>query len=251
MANSIDKYGVPLPSGRNRTMSQPKAKYKFRVVVEKFGINSDDKDHMTMEVDEVSRPKVTFNTQTAWMFGRSTSYIGSESWEPITLTIRDAVGNGSAKAIARQIQKQRDFQRRLCDKSVQKFSSYKFAMIIETLTGENREDSVNDIGRGTLEDIATAITNNAALTNSISKVISGGNRSVSDYFYCTGCMIMDIDYDTLNYSSSQYVTIKLTIKPDNVIQFDQLDKMYADQISSLLGEDVDNALNIIDNIFKI
>lgn len=251
MANSLDKYGVPLPSGRNRAMSQPKAKYKFRVVVERFGIDADDKDHMTMEVDEVTRPKVNFNPQTAWMFGRSTTYMGAESWEPITLTIRDSVNNGAAKAIARQVQKQRDFQRRICEKSVQKFASYKFAMIIETLTGENREDSINDLGRGIVEDIATAITNNSALTNSISNIISGGNRSVSDYFYCTGCMITDIDYDTLNYSSSQYVTIKLTIKPDNVIQFDQLDKMYADQISSLLGDDVDNALNIIDNIFKL
>lgn len=251
MANSLDKYGVPLPSGINRAMSQPKAKYKFRVVVERFGINSDDKDHMTMEVDEVSRPKVNFSPQTIWMFGRSTTYMGAESWEPITLTIRDSVSNGAAKAIARQVQKQRDFQRRLCEKSVQKYASYKFGMFIETLTGENREDSLNDIGRETAEDIANAITNNPALTGSISHVISGADRSVSDYFYCTGCMITDIDYDTLNYSSSQYVTIKLTIKPDNVIQFDQLDKMYADQISSLLGEDVDDVLNIIDNIFKI
>lgn len=251
MASNLDKYGVPLPSGRNRAMSQPKQKYKFRVVLEQFGIDSNDKDYMAMDVDEVQRPRLNFNTQTVWIMGRSTTYSGAESWEPITLTIRDSVLNESTKALARQIQKQRDFQRRICDKSTQKFSSYKFNMIIETLTGENREDSLRDLTRNTLEDVANSVTNNLGLVGSISRLIGGGDRSVTERFLCTGCTIMDIDYDSLNYSSSQYLTIKLTIKPDNVEQFDQSNYMYDDRIKSLLGEDVDNVLDVIDNIFGI
>lgn len=251
MANSLDKYGVPLPSGRNRSISQPKVKYKFRVVVEQFGTDIDARDYIALDVDEVTRPKVNFNMQTVWAFGRSTSYIGAESWEPITLTIRDSVDNLATKELARQIQKQRDFQRRISDKEVQKYASYKFGMYIQTLTGENRTDSLSDLGRNTLEDIGTAITGNAPLINSVSNLIGGADRTVSDYFYCTGCMIADVDYDSLNYSSSNYVTIKITIKPDNVIQYDSLDKMYSDRISSLLPDNVDNALDVIDKIFRI
>lgn len=252
MANMLSKYGVPLPSGANRTMSQPKIKHKFRVVVYDFGKTTDDKDYMALECEEVERPSISFETHQLRMFGTNTSYIGSWDWKPITLTIRDSVSNTSAKAIARQLQKQLDFQRRISAKSDQSYYSYKFRMMIETTGGANPEDSVTDLLRDTAVSSATALTNNAALVNSIDNFIGGsGYNAIStlDRWVCYGCLITDIQWDSLDYGSSQYLTIKLTIKPDSCQQYDMISEMYNEGITSLLPSKVNSALNIVDQIF--
>ncbi len=248
----MDKYGVPLPSGRNKTMSQPKVKHKFRVVVYNFGTDIDEKDHVALEVNDVERPSISFETHQIKMFGTNTSYVGRWDWKPITLTIRDAVDNKVAKSIIRQLQKQLDFQRRISAKSEQQYAGYKFRMMIETTGGANPEDSINNIIRDTAVDSATAITNNAGLVNAIDDFVGGkGYNAVStlDRWVLYGCIITDIEWDSLDYGSSQFITIKLTIKPDNCVQYDMIEEMYSDKISSLLPDDVNSTLDIIDRIF--
>lgn len=250
--NMMDKYGVPLPSGRNRTMSQPKVKHKFRVVVYNFGTDVDEKDYVALEVEEVDRPSISFETHQLYQFATNTSYVGRWDWKPITLTIRDAVDNKVAKSIIRQLQKQLDFQRRISAKSEQTYAGYKFRMMIETTGGANPDDSLTNLGRDTAVDAATAITNNAGLVNAIDDFVGGnGYNAVStlDRWVLYGCIITDIEWDSLDYGSSQYITIKLTIKPDNCVQYDMIEEMYSDRISSLLPDSVDNALDIVDRIF--
>ncbi|AQW88727.1 putative structural protein [Erwinia phage pEa_SNUABM_50] len=252
MANMMDKYGVPLPSGRNKTMSQPKIKHKFRVVVSNFGTDIDEKDHVALEASEVDRPSVSFETHQLYQFATNTSYVGRWDWKPITLTIRDSVDNKVAKSIIRQLQKQLDFQRRISAKSEQEYAGYKFRMMIETTGGANPDDSLTNLGRDTAVDAGTAITNNAGLVNAIDDFVGGnGYNAVStiDRWVCYGCIITDISWDSLDYGSSQFLTIKLTIKPDNCVQYDMIEEMYSDRISSLLPDSVDNALDIVDKIF--
>lgn len=248
----MDKYGVPLPSGRTRSMSQPKVKNKFRVVVSNFGIDLDEQDYIAMNVDSVDRPSVSFQSHQLNLFATNTTYLGRWDWKPITLTIRDSVDNKSAKAISRQLQKQMDFQRRISAKADQASAGYKFRMMIETTGGANPDDTLPNFIRDTLVDSAQALTNNTGLVGSIDKLIGGkGYNALStlDRFVCYGCVITDVEFDTLDYGSSQYVTIKLTIKPDNVVQYDMIEEMYSDHITSLLSDKTNTALDIVDKIF--
>ena len=251
MANTLDKFGVPLPSGSNKTIGQPKPKYRFRVVMYDFGINNTDKDYMALEAETVDRPSISFSTQTIKMFGTNTSYVGSRDWKPITLTVRESVDNKSIKAVYRQIQKQLDFQRRISPRSQQSYGSYKFRMMIETLGGANPDDTVTNLLRDTAVDAATAITNNLGLVDSIDSYINGEGynaTSTIDRWVCYGCMLSDISFDSLDYADSKYVTIKLTIKPDNCVSYDMYEEMYSDKVSSLLSDKTNNALTVIDNL---
>lgn len=252
MANMINKYGVPLPSGRNRTMLQPKAKYKFRVILYNVGTEIDERDHIALDVDKVDRPSLSFSTHKLYQFTTNTSYVGSHDWNPITLTLRDSIGNASTKAISRQLQKQLDFQRRISSRDEQDYGGYKFGVIIQMLSGKNSEDNLDNLGRDVLTDVATSVTNNAGLVNAVDQFIGGSSYNsagVMEYFVCVGCLIQDVNYDSLDYSSSAPVNITLTIKPDNVIHYDTIEEMYSTRINSLLPDDVNKGLDIIDRVF--
>lgn len=251
MADMLSKYGVPLPSGKNKTMLQPKAQYKFRVIVYNFGTEIDERDHIALDVDRVDRPSISFSTHQLYQFTTNTSYVGSYDWKEIKLTIRDSIGNSSAKALSRQLQKQLDFQRRITAKSEQDYSGYKFGMIIQMLNGRNHDDTLDTLGRNTAVSSATAITNNTGLVNAVDKFIGGSTYNslgVMEYFVCTGCIITGISYDSLDYSSSSPVTIQISIKPDNCVQFDDIEEMYKARISSLLPDSVNQGLDILDRV---
>lgn len=252
MANMLNKYGVPLPSGRNKTMLQPKAKYKFRVIVYNFGTDIDERDHIALDVDQVDRPTVTFGTQKLNMFTTNTTYVTTQDWNSITLTIRDSVGNESAKALSRQLQKQLDFQRRITARSEQEYSGYKFGLIIQMLNGRNSDDSLSNLAHDTVVDAVGAVTNNQGLTNALDQFIGGSKYNtagIMEYFVCVGCVIENVNYDSLDYSSSSPVTMKISIKPDNVVQYDTIEEMYSSRINSLLPDSVNQGLDIIDRVF--
>lgn len=252
MADMLSKYGVPMPSGRNKTMLQPKAQYKFRVIVYNFGTEIDERDHIALDVDKVDRPSISFATHKVYQFTTNSSYVGSYDWNEIKLTIRDSIGNLSAKALSRQLQKQIDFPRRITSKDAQDYAGYKFGMIIQMLNGRNYDDSLESLGRNTAVSAATAITNNTGLVNAVDKFLGGSSYNsagVMEYFVCTGCLITDISYDSLDYSSSSPVTMEITIKPDNCVQFDDIEEMYKKRISSLLPDSVNQGLDIIDRVF--
>ena len=252
MANIMDKFGVPLPSGRNVAMSQPKIKHKFRVVVYNFGTDINEADYIAMNVDEIERPSVEFNMQQVQYFDSSTKYVGKHNWKPVTLTIRDSVDNLAAKAIARQLQKQLDFHRRISAKANQQYSSYKFKLMMETTSGANPVDSVTNLLRDTAVSAATALTNNAGLVNDIDQFIGGsGYNAIGtiDRWVCYGCFISDISYDTISYGSSEYITMKLTIEYDTATQYDMIQEMYGSEITSMLPSGVNSALNIVNKIF--
>lgn len=248
MSNIMDKFGVPLPSGRNVTMSQPKVKNKFRVVVYNFGTVTNEKDYIAMNVDSVDRPSVEFETFQLQYFDSNTSYHGKHNWKPITLTIRDSVDNLAAKAVYRQLQKQLDFHRRISAKSEQKYSGYKFKMMIETTGGANPDDTITNLVRNTAVDSASTILGDVGLANDIDKLIGGkGYNSFStlEKWMCYGCMITDFSFDTISYSSSEYITIKLTIKPDSCEQYDMIEQMYSEQVTSSLSSDTNTVLDIL------
>lgn len=233
-------------------MLQPKAKYKFRVIVYNFGTDIDERDHIALDVDKVDRPSISFNTHQLKQFGTNSSYVGSHDWKEITLTIRDSVGNESAKALSRQLQKQLDFQRRITSRNDQDYGDYKFGMVIQMLSGKNQEDNLETLGRNTLVDVGNALTNNLGLVGAVDQFIGGSSYNsagIMEYFVLVGCIITDINYDSLDYSSSSPVDMTITIKPDNCVQFDNIEEMYSTRINSLLPEKVNQGLDIIDRVF--
>lgn len=233
-------------------MLQPKAKYKFRVIVYNFGTDINERDYIALDVDKVERPSISFNTHQLRQFSTNSSYVGSYNWKEITLTIRDSIGNLSAKALSRQLQKQIDFQRRITSRNDQDYGDYKFGMIIQMLSGRNQEDNLTDLGRETLVDVGTALTNNPGLVNAVDQFIGGSSYNspgVMEYFVLIGCIITDISYDSLDYSDSSPVNMTITIKPDNCVQFDSIEEMYSTRINSLLPEKVNQGLDIIDRVF--
>lgn len=251
MTTIVNKFGVPLASGRNATITQPKVKNKFRVVFDYFGTDSDEEDYITLDVDSITRPKLQFNANQLHHFTTNTTYIGKHNWEPITLVFRDSINNKSAKVLYKQLQKQKDFARRLSPRDAQKnirTTAYKFNMGIEITGGANPEDSFSNFGRGLAVDVGTAITNNPGLVNTVNTALGGNKNPLSliEYWVCYGCVITDVDYDKLTYDSSEYVTITLTIKPDNCVQYDTIEEMYGTRILPFGG--FGSAVNVLDKV---
>lgn len=252
MTASINKYGVPLPSGRNLTMMQPKVQHRFRISVYNFGTGTvNERDWFALNVESADRPSISFETQEANMFTSSVKYFGKHSFKPINITLRDDVGNNVAKTVYKQIQRQMDFHRRITDPSAQQYSGYKFSLLLEILSGENPSDSLTDLATNTALSVATAVTNNSGLVNSIDALIGGSsvNTLRLEYWLLTGCFLGDIDYDEMDYSSSSYNKVKLNVVYDKAVQYDSIEEMYSDQIQSSLGAKTDETLNVLDKVF--
>lgn len=255
MASPINKFGVPLDSGRQRVMSQPKPKHKFRVILENFGIDTDERDYIAMEVDKVDRPSIKFETHGMKKFTGTSYYTGSHTWGEIKLVIRDVVSNNSTRAVYRQIQKQLDHHRRISRRSAQAHNSYHFKLAIETLGGANPDDTISNLARNTTTDIISSLTENLPFANILDKVVGTVNNS--DYnpastiekWMCTGCVITDVNWDDMDYSESKYATITITIQPGYCVLYDNYKEMYSNKVKSSMGDTVDDFLNMADSVF--
>lgn len=256
MASSpLNKFGVPLKSGRQRIMNQPKLKHKFRVVFNNFGISNDDADYAVMEVDTVDRPSVSFSVHNMKRFTGNGYYVGSHEWGEIKLVIRDVVSNDSTRAVYRQLQKQLDFSRRISRRSAQQHAGYHFQMAIETLGGANPDDTISNLIRNTATDVISAITDNSDFANELNNIIGNVDGSTAnpasmiDRWYCTGCVLKNISWDSMDYSVADYATITLTIQPSYCTLYDNYKAMYKERISSSMDDSIDDFLNIADSVF--
>jgi hypothetical protein len=106
---------------------------------------------------------------------------GKHSWQTLSVNIRDDASNSVARLVGQQLQKQMDFVEQASAASGQ---DYKFQTNIEILDG----------GNGTTAPI------------------------VLETWECYGCFLQTANYNTLNYATSDVVTIALTIRYDNAIQ---------------------------------
>lgn len=240
--NVLDKFGVPLPTGGNMSMKMPKLKYKFRVVLINAGTLPEEADYIAIDCDEIDRPSVRFKTQTLHYMGEDLTRVYGHSWNEIRLNLRDSVDNMSSIVIAKQLQKQLDFNRRMTPKVVQKFASYKFTMVIETLSGANPTVD-NNGGRSDPEFL-----DNFKLTNTVDKFLDPNLNSeigLLDRWVCYGCTITEMNADRLDYKSSSPLVNTLTIKPDNCILYDTNGKMFNNGIEKFASDNVNEAINIM------
>ena len=181
--STLSKFTVPLAndqSAASQGLLMPKLQYRFRLVLENFGVST-PRSEITKQVQDVTRPSVSFDDITLDVYNSRVYMAGKHTWEPITINLRDDVNNSVSKLCGEQIQKQYDFFEQ---SSAASGIDYKFQSRIEILDGGNGANEAN----------------------------------VLETFELYGCYVQNINYNTLAYATSDPVLITLTVKYDNAIQ---------------------------------
>ena len=184
--STLSKLTVPLDSNAsasNQGLLMPKLQYRFRVSLENFGVSSPSTE-LTKQVMDVTRPSVSFDQMTVDIYNSRVYLAGKHTWEPITLNLREDVSNNVQKLVGEQLQKQFDFFEQ---SSAASGADYKFVTRIEILDGGN----------------------------------GANTATVLETFELYGCYLESTNYNTLNYATSEVVTVALTIRYDNAIQTPQ------------------------------
>ena len=184
--STLSKITVPLDSNQsasNQGLLMPKLQYRFRVMLENFGVSTPTTE-LTKQVQDITRPNLSFENTTIDVYNSKVYLAGKHSWEPITLTLREDVNNNVQKLVGEQLQKQFDFFEQSAAASG---ADYKFVTRIEVTDGANGANTV-----GILET-----------------------------FELYGCYVESANYNSLAYNSSEPVTVTLAIRYDNAIQTPQ------------------------------
>jgi hypothetical protein len=184
--STLSKFTVPLAndqSSASQGLLMPKLQYRFRVVLENFGVST-PRSELTKQVMDVTRPNLTFDDITLDVYNSKVYLPGKHTWEAITINLRDDVNNSVSKLVGEQVQKQFDFFEQA---SAASGIDYKFTTRIEMLDGGNG---------------ATA-------------------PGILETWELYGSYVQSVNYNTLAYNTSEVATITLSIKYDNAIQTPQ------------------------------
>jgi uncharacterized protein (DUF1919 family) len=167
-------------AGGNQGLLMPKLQFRFRVNFLNFGTDTSTVE-LTKQVIDCSRPQVQFTEITMPVYNSTMYLAGKYAWQTMSVNIRDDASGNVSRLVGQQLQKQLDFVEMASAASGQ---DYKFQTNIEILDG----------GNGT----------NAPV--------------VLETWELYGCFLQTANYNTLNYGTSDVVTIALTIRFDNAIQ---------------------------------
>lgn len=180
--NNLSVFGSDGGTG-NQTLLMPKLQYRFRIEFLNFGFLNDNQGPLalTRQVMDVSRPQVQFDDITLNVYNSRIYMAGKHTWQPLTVNVRDDANGQVSRAVGQQLQKQLDFVNQA---SAAAAGDYKFTTIIDILDGGN--------------GIAAPI--------------------ILESWELYGCYLQQANYQTLNYATSDAVTIALTLKYDNALQ---------------------------------
>jgi hypothetical protein len=180
---SLTKFTVPLATDQSASaqgLLMPKLKYRFRASFEGFGV-SNPKSELTKQVVDIKRPSVSFNPITIDVYNSKVYLQGKPEWQETTINLRDDAAGNVSKLVGEQIQKQFDFMEQ---SSAASGIDYKFILRYEVLDGGNGANQPN----------------------------------VLETWELYGCMLSNVDYGEMNYSTNDPVQIALTIRFDNAVQ---------------------------------
>ena len=184
--STLSKFTVPLAndqSSASQGLLMPKLQYRFRVILENFGVST-PRSELTKQVIDVTRPNLTFDDVTLDVYNSKVYLAGKHTWEAITLNLRDDVNNSVSKLVGEQVQKQFDFFEQA---SAASGIDYKFTTRIEMLDGGN----------------------------------GASIPGILETWELYGSYVNSVNYNTLAYATSEPVTITLSIRYDNAIQTPQ------------------------------
>ena len=184
--STLSKFTVPLAndqSAGSQGLLMPKLQYRFRAILENFGVSTPISE-LTKQIMDITRPDLNFEQITLDVYNSRVYMAGKHTWNPITINIRDDVNNAVTKLVGEQIQKQFDFFEQ---SSAASGIDYKFTARVEMLDGGGGASTPN----------------------------------VLETFELYGAYIEAVNYNTLNYATSEAATISLTVRYDNAIQTPQ------------------------------
>lgn len=178
---TINDIGIPLPGGSGLGILQPKQKNKWIVQFVNIGTVTSSRD-LSMQCITVSRPKLTFQKHELHRYNSVAWIAGKHSYEALQVTFQDNYSNTASATV----QSQTELQQKLLGADSGLYlaaapdaNTYKFATKLQMLDG----------GTNVLEEI-----------------------------HYEGCFIESVDYGEMDYSTSEPVTISLTISFDNATQ---------------------------------
>ena len=181
--STLSKLSVPLASDQSASaqgMLMPKLQYRFRISFENFGVSSPTTE-LTKQVIDCTRPNITFEDIELPVYNSKVRLAGRHTWENINVNLRDDASGQVQKLVGEQLQKQFDFFEQA---SAASGIDYKFTTRIEILDGGNGANTPN----------------------------------VLETWEVYGCYLQGANYNTLNYATSEPVTVSLAIRYDNAIQ---------------------------------
>jgi len=190
---TLQNISVPTEgAGSNSSLLMPKLQYRFRVLLDGFGTTGgpDGVREVSRQVVDVTRPNLTFEQITIDAYNSRSYLAGKHTWDPITLTLREDANNNVQKIVGQQLQRQFDFYEQ---SSAVAGGTYKFQTRIEILDGGNGNN---------------------------------GGASVIDRFHLVGCYVESANYNSLAYATNDPVTVTLSIRYDNAIQYGADDTQY-------------------------
>ena len=180
---TLSKFTVPLASDQsasNQGLLMPKLQYRFRLVLENFGVST-PRTEITKQVIDVTRPSLTFDETILDVYNSRVYLAGKHTWDPLTINLRDDVNNSVTRLCGEQIQKQFDFFEQ---SSASSGTDYKFTGRIEMLDGGNGANAV----------------------------------TVLETWELYGAYVQNINYNTMAYNTSDPAQITLSVRYDNAIQ---------------------------------
>jgi hypothetical protein len=183
--SSLTRMTVPLASDQSSStqgLLMPKLKYRFRVMFENFGAQgATPTTELTKQVIDFTRPSVTFDEIPIEIYNSRMYLAGKHTWDMLTVNLRDDASGEVARLVGQQLQKQLDFSEQA---SAAAGIDYKFLTRLEILDG----------GNGTAEPV------------------------ILETWECYGCYLNQVNYNDLNYGSSEAVTITMQVRFDNAVQ---------------------------------
>jgi hypothetical protein len=184
--SSLTRMTVPLASDQSNPtqgLLMPKLKYRFRVIFENFGVST-PRTELTKQVMDFTRPSVSFEEMVLDIYNSKIKLAGKHSWDDLTCNLRDDAGGQVSRLVGEQLQKQLDFMEQA---SAASGIDYKFLTRFEVLDG----------GNGTFEPVAL------------------------ETWEIYGCYVKAVNYNDMNYASSEAATVSMTIAFDNAVQTPQ------------------------------
>ena len=181
--SSLTRMTVPLASDQsnpNQGLLMPKLKYRFRVIFENFGVST-PRTELTKQVMDFTRPQVDFADIDIPIYTSTVKLAGKYTWSDLTCQLRDDAGGNVSRLVGEQLQKQLDFTEMA---SAAAGIDYKFLTRFEILDGGN----------------------------------GAGEPVVLENWEIYGCYLKSVNYNNMDYSASEPVTIALSIRFDNASQ---------------------------------
>jgi hypothetical protein len=180
LTNMTVPLGINGQSPSTQGLLMPKLAYRYRVFFNNFGISTPTTE-LTKQVMKFDRPHVQFEEIKLPIYNSTVKIAGKHSWQDVTCDLRDdAVGNVS-RLVGEQLQKQLDFMEQ---SSASAANTYKFTVTLQVLDG----------GNGLQEAV------------------------VLEQWQILGCYLKDVNYNSMDYNTSEAVKITMAITFDNAIQ---------------------------------